>query len=131
WLMYFLSIVQAQAREAVELIERDHVEGLLSEKQLALWRWAQSRDEPTFSRREAAAALGFPLRTVAGIVARLLEMKRIERLGRGRAVRWRESGEKAGLDLKRGGRAREHNLRTVLAGRGVAGPAVGRRAAGR
>lgn len=89
WLHYFLSIVQAQAREALALIERDHVESLLSEKQLALWRWAQARREPTFSRREAAAALGFPLRTVEGIVTKLLEMKRLERLGQGRAVRYR------------------------------------------
>ena len=51
--------------------------------------WAQARDEATFTRREAAAALGFPLRTVEGIVARLLEMKRLERLGQGRATRYR------------------------------------------
>ena len=89
WLYYFLSIVQAQAREALALIEQDHVESLLSEKQLALWRWAQARREPTFSRREAALALGFPLRTVEGVVAKLLEMKRLERLGQGRAVRYR------------------------------------------
>jgi Fic family protein len=89
WLFHFLSIVQAQAREAIALIERDHVESLLSEKQLALWRWAAARHEPTFTRREAAAALGFPPRTVEGIVVRLLGMKRIERLGRGRATRYR------------------------------------------
>jgi len=89
WLFYFLSIVQAQARETLVLIERDHVESLLSEKQLTLWRWAQARREPTFSRKDAAAALGFPLRTVEGIVVKLLEMKRLERLGQGRAVRYR------------------------------------------
>lgn len=89
WLFYFLSIVQAQAREAIALIERDHVESLLSEKQLALWRWAQARDDATFTRREAAAALGFPLRTVEGIVVKLLEMKRLARLGQGRATRYR------------------------------------------
>lgn len=53
------------------------VERLLSEKQLALWRWAQARREPTVSRRNAAAALGFRLRTVERIVARLPEMKRL------------------------------------------------------
>lgn len=89
WLSYFLSIVQAQANSALALIERDTIEDLLSEKQLALWQWAQARNEPTFSRKDAIDALGFPPRTVEAIIRKLLGLKRIDRIGEGRSTRYR------------------------------------------
>lgn len=89
WLSYFLSIVKAQADRAVALIEEDTIEALLSEKQLALWQWAQARAEPTFSRKNAIEALGFPPRTVEAIVKKLLDLKRLERVGQGRGTRYR------------------------------------------
>lgn len=89
WLSYFLSIVKEQANSALALIERDNIEDLLSEKQLALWQWAQVRNEPTFSRKDAIDALGFPPRTVEAIIKKLLDLKRIERIGEGRSTRYR------------------------------------------
>jgi Fic family protein len=74
WLSYFLSIVKAQADQALALIEEDNIEALLSEKQLALWQWAQARNEPTFSRKDAVQALEFPARTVEAIINKLLEL---------------------------------------------------------
>ncbi len=88
WLSYFLSIVKAQADEAIALIEEDNIEALLSEKQLALWQWAQARNEPTFSRKDAVEALEFPARTVEAIIKKLLELKRLKRIGEGRATRY-------------------------------------------
>lgn len=92
WLSYFLSIVKAQANSALALIERDTIEDLLSEKQLALWQWAQARNEPTFSRKDAIDALGFPPRTVEAIIRKLLNLKRLERIGEGRSTRYRMVG---------------------------------------
>ena len=89
WLSYFLSIVKAQADQAVALIEEDSVESLLSEKQLALWQWAQARNEPTFSRKDAVEALEFPPRTVEASIKKLLELKRLERIGEGRSTRYK------------------------------------------
>lgn len=89
WLSYFLSIVKAQADQAITLIESDNIEALLSEKQLALWQWAQARNEPTFSRKDAVEALEFPARTVEAIIKRLLELKRLERIGAGRSTRYK------------------------------------------
>lgn len=89
WLSYFLAIVKAQADEAITLIEGDNIEALLSEKQLALWQWAQARNEPTFSRKDAIEALEFPARTVEAIVKKLLELKRLERIGEGRSTRYK------------------------------------------
>lgn len=89
WLTYFLSIVKAQAEEAITLIEEDNIEALLSEKQLALWQWAQARSEPAFSRKDAIEALEFPPRTVEAIIRKLLDLKCLERIGEGRSTRYK------------------------------------------
>ncbi len=89
WLIYFLEIIKAQATKALELIQQDNVESLLSEKQLALWRWAQTRNAPEFSRKDAIKALEFPPRTVESIIKKLLDLKRLERIGEGRGTRYR------------------------------------------
>jgi len=89
WLIYFLEIVKSQATEALALIEGDRIEHLLSEKQLALWQWAQARNEPEFSRKDAVKALGFPQRTVEASIKKLVELKRFVRIGEGRATRYR------------------------------------------
>jgi len=89
WLSYFLEIVHGQATSALSLIEDDQIEHLLSEKQLALWQWAQSRTDPEFARKDAVEALEFPARTVEAIIKRLVELKSIERIGAGRSTRYR------------------------------------------
>jgi Fic family protein len=89
WLRFFLEIVRAQATQALAIIEGDRIEHLLSEKQLALWQWAQTRNAPEFSRKDAVEALHFPPRTVEAIIKRLLELKKLERIGAGRGTRYR------------------------------------------
>jgi len=87
WLRFIFEIFGEQAREAQRILEGDQFECLLSEKQLALWQWAGTQVE--FSRKDAVAALGFPARTVEGIIKKLWDMNRLERLGQGRAIRYR------------------------------------------
>lgn len=89
WLLFFLKIVQAQARQALRILEGESIDYLLSEKQLELWRWAATVPGGEFSRRTAMDALGFPARTVEAIIKKLLDMKKLERLGSGRATRYR------------------------------------------
>lgn len=89
WLIFFLKIVQAQAQQALDILEGDNTEYLLSEKQLALWQWANSLGNKDFSRKEAIDALGFPPRTVEASIKKLLDMKKLEKLGEGRATRYR------------------------------------------
>ncbi len=89
WLIYFLEIVKSQATSALNLIQEDRIENLLSEKQLALWQWAQARNEPEFSRKNAVEALGFPQRTVEAIIKKLVELKRLQKIGEGRGTRYR------------------------------------------
>ncbi len=89
WLLFFLRIVQGQARQAAQILEEDHFEYLLSEKQLALWRWASVLPGREFSRKTAMTALDFPARTIESIIKKLLELKKIERIGEGRATRYK------------------------------------------
>lgn len=85
WLLFFLDVFHRQSTKALRIIQGDSVESLLSEKQLALWIWANERGN-TFSRKDAVAALGFPERTVEYSIHKLVDLKRLERLGQGKAT---------------------------------------------
>jgi len=89
WLTYIFDIFRRQARAAQAILESDQFEYLLSEKQLALWNWAQGLAGGEFSRGVAIEALGFAPKTVEQIIKKLLDMKKLEQLGQGRATRYR------------------------------------------
>ncbi len=99
WLVFFLTTLRTQADKALGLLEGDHAETLLSPKQLALWRWAREAPKREFGRKEAVAALGFPARTVESIVKKLLTLRKLARIGEGRATRYRVDHGKAGQGL--------------------------------
>ncbi len=86
WLLYIFDIFQQQAREAQLLLENEQFEYLLSEKQLRFWQWVRQQD--VFSRKTAVDALGFAPRTVEDMSKKLLGMKKLKRLGQGRATRY-------------------------------------------
>ena len=94
WVLYFLNIVCEQARQALKILEGDDIDYLLSEKQLDLWRWANQLPDKAFSRKDAIDALGFPPRTVEASIKKLLDMKKLQKLGKGRATRYRVAGVK-------------------------------------
>lgn len=89
WLLFFLKIVKQQSTDAFMIMEEGNkIEYLLSEKQLALWNWA-SNLQNTFSRKEAVEAMGFPERTVESIIKKLVDLKRLTKLGQGKATRYK------------------------------------------
>ncbi|WP_265042617.1 hypothetical protein [Wolbachia endosymbiont (group A) of Sphecodes monilicornis] len=53
------------------------------------WEWALSLADKEFSRKDAIEALGFPPRTVEAITKKLLGMKYLQRLGEGKATRYK------------------------------------------
>jgi Fic family protein len=89
WLLYIFNIFLKQARAAQVILESDQFEYLLSGKQLAFWQWAQSLGGREFNRGDAIQALGFPPRTVEQIIKKLLDMKKLEQFGQGRATRYK------------------------------------------
>lgn len=94
WILFFLSVIKAQSQEALKMIQGDQIENQLSEKQLALWQWIHENPDSIFARKDAVLALGFPLRTVEAIIKKLFDLKRLEKLGEGKATRYRLAHKK-------------------------------------
>lgn len=88
WLQFFLNIIKSQSTQALKIIEGDNIEYLLSEKQLLLWNWIVEQSTE-FSRKDAVNALGFAERTIESIIKKLVMLKRLQRLGQGKATRYR------------------------------------------
>lgn len=89
WLMFFLNIIHQQADLALDILQRDDRESLLSENQQAILDWVRRSERETFSRKELIEAFELPARTIEESVKRLLGYKFIERIGAGRATRYR------------------------------------------
>ena len=81
-------MIQTQSCQALKIIQGDTIEYLLSEKQLLLWDWAKQRNLE-FVRQDAVFALGFPERTVEAIIKKLVQLKRLNKLGEGKATRYK------------------------------------------
>jgi len=89
WLVFLFDVFRKQAAKALQLLEEDHTELLLSEKQLAVWQWAQTVEGGMFSPRMAVEATSFPVRTIEDIIKKLATMNKLERVGAGRGTRYR------------------------------------------
>lgn len=89
WLKFFLNVVKSQSTRALQIIKNDNIEHLLSAKQLMMWNWINTKEINEFSRKNAVNALGFPERTVESIIKKLSNLKRLERLGQGKATRYK------------------------------------------
>jgi Fic family protein len=81
--------MKEQADQALKILQGDNIEYLLSEKQLELWRWALEISKKEFSRKDAIENLGFPARTVESIIKKLLDLKKLEKIGQGSATRYK------------------------------------------
>lgn len=89
WLIFFLSSIKTLADYALEIMSSDTADSLLSANQMLFWQWALERNDALFSRKDAIIALGFPPRTVESIIKKLLNLQRLERIGEGRATRYK------------------------------------------
>jgi Fic family protein len=89
WLLFLFDIFLKQAGAAQHILESDQFEYLLSKKQLAFWKWAQSYGSKEFNRGDAINALGVAPRTIEQIMKKFLDMKKLQQLGQGRATRYR------------------------------------------
>jgi len=90
WILFFLKALELQAEDALRILETDRsVELSLSDNQHALLRWATENSDKLFSRKDAIAALGLTDRTTESVIKRLVELKKLQRLGIGRATRYK------------------------------------------
>lgn len=88
WLNFFLNAFYRQSKSAIELLSFERVEKLLSPKQLVVWRFIVTVPEATPG--EIVKQTGIARPTVNQVLAKLLNLKRIERLGQGRGTRYKK-----------------------------------------
>lgn len=88
WMDFFLNILLIQAQEAIALINSENIETILSNKQLAVWEYLQAVSEAT--PQEIADKTGIVRSSVNKTIMKLLKLKKIERLGLARSVRYRK-----------------------------------------
>ena len=93
WLDFFLDVCHRQAQQAMALLSAEAITQLLSPAQHKVWNYLLTADEA--APREIAAGTGVPLPTVAQALDKLLALGKVERLGLGRATRYRRSDDGA------------------------------------
>jgi Fic family protein len=87
WLSFFLEIILEQIKLAVKLSDKERIEIFLSPKQLQVWRFVNEKNEVT--PKEIRENLNMATATVLQVLNKLIEMKKIERLGEGRSTRYK------------------------------------------
>ncbi|OGZ65637.1 MAG: hypothetical protein A2998_01070 [Candidatus Staskawiczbacteria bacterium RIFCSPLOWO2_01_FULL_37_25b] len=89
WILFLLDVLQKQAEKSRHLIERDQPEQALSEKQISVLRLFN--DNKTLSPKDVSLLLKeIPLPTIKQALGRLVKLGLINRIGLGRATRYRK-----------------------------------------
>lgn len=86
WMSFFLTTLLRQTELAVGLMGKESIDHLLSEKQMSVWTYLQNNQ--TVTPRELREVLNLPTPTIQQILRKLLSLKKIERMGEGRASRY-------------------------------------------
>lgn len=88
WIEYFLGTLLEQAERAMKLLTTEYIETLLSPQQLKVWAYLGEVQEATPG--QIANHTGVARPTVSQALSRLMEMNRVERIGRGSTTRYRK-----------------------------------------
>ena len=87
WLNFFLELVLKQSQMAVELLSKENIEKILSEKQLIVLRYIEKVNETSTGDIVKNTEIARP--TIKQALEVLLRLKKIERIGLGRSSRYR------------------------------------------
>jgi len=88
WLDFFLTIFLKQSEMAIDLLSKENIERLLTQKQLAVWDYLQKADRATPREISEKTKVAYP--TVRQALDKLLRLKKIERIGQGRSTSYRK-----------------------------------------
>ncbi len=88
WLEFFLNVCLEQGKMAINLLSKENIEKLLSPKQLLVWQYLEKTGEATPLEITKSAKVARP--TVSQALEVLLRLKKIERIGQGRATRYKK-----------------------------------------
>lgn len=86
WLNFFFSVIKEQATMALVYLEEEKVEDTLSSKQYEVWQFISGVGEASPSDIVKATKVLMP--TVRQALARLMVLKKIKPIGRGRGTRY-------------------------------------------
>ncbi|MDD4358596.1 MAG: Fic family protein [Candidatus Pacebacteria bacterium] len=87
WLDFFINIVLEQSVRAISLLSEENIEKILSNKQLVFWNYLNSVKEA--SPKEISEMTNIARPTINQIANKLLKLKKIEKIGMGRSIRYR------------------------------------------
>lgn len=87
WLNFFLEILLKQSQLALNLITQEDIEVLLSPKQMAVWQYLHKVNEASPNEIAKHAQIARP--TVNQVINKLLNLKKVERIGEGSSIRYR------------------------------------------
>ncbi len=88
WLEFFLDIIVKQSQMAVELLSKENIAKILSEKQLIVWQYIEKMEEASTGDISKNTKIARP--TVKQTLEVLLKLKKIERVGLGRSARYKK-----------------------------------------
>jgi len=88
WLDFFFTMLLKQSQSAIDLLSKENIEKLLSEKQLTVWKFFQQVE--VVGTGEIATGTNIPRPTVKQTLEVLLKLKKIERIGQGRSARYKK-----------------------------------------
>ena len=88
WLDFFLTIFLKQSEMAIELLSKENIERLLTQKQLAVWDYLQKVESATPREISEQTKVAYP--TVRQAIDKLMRLKKIERIGQGRSTSYRK-----------------------------------------
>jgi Fic family protein len=86
WLNFFTSVLQEQAQKSLVLVDEETVEDTLSPKQYEVWQYLSKVESAGPS--EIVTGTGVALGTVRQALGRLVVLRKIKRIGRGRGIRY-------------------------------------------
>jgi len=89
WLDFFLAVVLKQAQMAIDLLSKESIEELLSPNQLKVWEYLQNVEEAMPS--VISQGTGVTRVTVSQALNKLMELKKVKRIGFGATTRYRKS----------------------------------------
>lgn len=89
WLFYFLEILTNQGSKAMLLTKQKSVENLLSENQFKVYNLFLENNLNLLGRKEIAEKTGISIKTVEAVIGRLIELKKIQKQGQGRATKYK------------------------------------------
>ena len=88
WLNFFLAIFLEQSQIAVELLSKERIEKLFTKKQTAVWEYIKKVDSATPGEIAKNTKVAQP--TVRQALNKLMQLKKVERIGMGRNTRYKQ-----------------------------------------